>query len=390
MNSTIPSCRPPRHAAAPPRPSRRPVRGTVAALAALAAAGCAAGDPPLDRTAPAPVTESPAAVATPGTDGRPGAGVEVTMARGNWATGYLQAAIFRALLTELGYTVTDPADAELPPTDFYPALAEGTYDFWANGWFPNHAEYIQAEDPEADLPEGTVVADHVSRIGTQMAHGGLQGFLVDKKTADELGIVSMADIAANPAPWDSDGDGLAEVAGCDEGWLCQVIIDEIIAVNGWEDTVEQVSGAYDDLWATQIARLERNEPVLAYTWTPSAYIVQLVPGRNAYWLSVPRTVVGQDAAAALPESQCPSQPCTMGFRPADVSVVANNEFLAANPAAAELFERVTIDVVDVALQNVRYRGGENSAADIAAHAAAWIVDNRDRVDVWLAAARAAR
>ena len=79
----------------------------------------------------------------------------------------------------------------------------------------------------------------------------------------------------------------------------------------------------------------------------------------------------------------------MGFAPADISVVANNGFLAANPAAAKIFELFTIDVLDVALQNVRREAGEDSEADLATHAAEWIADNRDLVDSWLAQARAA-
>ena len=42
----------------------------------------------------------------------------------------------------------------------------------------------------------------------------------------------------------------------------------------------------------------------------------------------------------------------------------------------------------MALQSVRYEEGENSEDDVAKHAAEWIADNRDRVEGWLAAARA--
>ena len=38
----------------------------------------------------------------------PGDGVEVTMGRANWSTGYFQAELYRQLLTELGYNVSDP------------------------------------------------------------------------------------------------------------------------------------------------------------------------------------------------------------------------------------------------------------------------------------------
>jgi glycine betaine/proline transport system substrate-binding protein len=75
--------------------------------------------------------------------------------------------------------------------------------------------------------------------------------------------------------------------------------------------------------------------------------------------------------------------------PADIQVSANNEFLAANPAAAALLEQVKISVIDVALQNVLYDSGENTTEDVNGHAADWIAANRDQVDEWLATAIAA-
>ena len=52
----------------------------------------------------------------------PGEGVSVTMSRANWSTGYMQAAIYKALLEEMGYEVNEPADLELPPSNFFTAL----------------------------------------------------------------------------------------------------------------------------------------------------------------------------------------------------------------------------------------------------------------------------
>ena len=69
----------------------------------------------------------------------------VTMARADWSSGYMQAEIYAQLIGELGYTVTEPADHTLSPNAFYPALATGQYDLWANGWFPNHDIYLEGE-----------------------------------------------------------------------------------------------------------------------------------------------------------------------------------------------------------------------------------------------------
>ena len=319
----------------------------------------------------------------------PGAGVEVRMARADWNSGHMNAAILRALLEELDYTVSDPSVAEIPPGDFYPGVANGEFDFWAHGWFPTHDQYLFAEDLANELPDGGVIGDYVSIVGTLIPGGVLQGILADKKSADEFGARSMADIAANPGPWDRDGNGLADISGCDDGWGCQAVIDATIALNGWEDSVEQISASWAELWEEELGRLERGEPVLTYMWTPTAYIVTLTPGSNGYWMSFPQASLDQRQAAPVPEGQCPAQPCLMGFAPADISVVANNGFLAVNPAAAKIFELFTIDVLDVALQNVRREAGEDSEADLATHAAEWIADNRDLVDSWLAQARAA-
>ena len=48
-----------------------------------------------------------------------------------------------------------------------------------------------------------------------------------------------------------------------------------------------------------------------------------------------------------------------------------------------------ISVIDVALQNVLYDGGQNTTEDVNGHAADWIADNRAQVDEWIATAIAA-
>ena len=108
-----------------------------------------------------------------------------------------------------------------------------------------------------------------------------------------------------------------------------------------------------------------------------------------YWLATDKPLPEQAGVASLGEDTCPGQPCEMGFAAADIRVTANNAFLEANPAAAELFELVEISVIDVAQQNVLYDGGENTEEDVNRHAAEWIAKNRALVDEWLAAARAA-
>jgi glycine betaine/proline transport system substrate-binding protein len=307
----------------------------------------------------------------------PGAGVSVTMARANWDTGYFQAAVFRQLLEELGYEVSDPADNEMGPDEFYSNLAMGDLDFWPNGWFPIHDEYL---------------TDSVTAVGDSIPAGGLQGFMVDKATADEYDIEHLDDIAANEeliALFDRDGNGLADLVGCNEGWGCNTVIAETIVANGWQTKIEQVVGEYSDLWAATVARQQAGEPILAYTWAPSAFIIQLVPGEDVYWLSVLNPIPKQADATPLPPSQCPGQPCQMGFSSADIRVVANNAFLDENPSARRLFELVGFQLTDIAIQNFRMLQGENSEDDIRSHADEWIEEHRGVMDAWLDEARRA-
>ena len=89
-----------------------------------------------------------------------------------------------------------------------------------------------------------------------MHAGGLQGFMVDKATADANGIVTLADIGDNPdiaALFDTDGNGKADLFGCNDGWGCQIVINDTIALNGWEDTIQQISADYSALWLDVLA-----------------------------------------------------------------------------------------------------------------------------------------
>ena len=86
---------------------------------------------------------------------------------------------------------------------------------------------------------------------------------------------------------------------------------------------------------------------------------------------------------------CVNDPCLMGFPGNDIQVVANNEFLEANPSATKLFQVMALPLADISNQNNRMRDGENSQADIDSHAEEWIALNRDLFDSWLTQARRA-
>ena len=316
----------------------------------------------------------------------PGEGVTVTMARGNWKETNFQNYVVQLLLEELGYDVTDPE--EIAPATFYPALAQGDYDLWASSWPLNHTPLLEGESPD-----GGTFGDKVQYIGTMMASGALQGLLVDVPSVDRFGFTTLGELLDNPdavAHFDTDGDGKADLNGCDDGWGCQKVMNDTISKNGWDDRIAQVSATHAALFAESQANFETGGPVLQYVWTPTAFVGKLVPGRDVLWLAIEpdQALEGQDGVSAVGDA-CTNDPCTTMFTPSDIVVTANNDFLAANPAARSLLANFEIDPLAVAVQAVAIDAGANPNDDMVAAAAEWIAANRDIIDPWIAAALAA-
>jgi glycine betaine/proline transport system substrate-binding protein len=333
---------------------------------------------------------------------QPGDGVEVTMARADWTTGYFQAEVYKLMMEELGFTVSEPSELELAPSLAYLAMSQGDIDFWVNSWYPGHNSWL-----EADLPDGSKVGDSVSKVGEQMLAGGLQGFLITKSVAEENGITTLDQLYSDPelsALFDDDGDGAPELYGCPESWTCDNIITEMACQFDWP--IQQVQAGYDTMIAEAQDKADNGEPMVIYTWTPSAYIATLIPGDNVMWISAEGKVdrsncSGQDggeeyeqpdATAEIGADSCllnSADECRLAWTAADILVSGNNDFLAANPAAEELFLQVVMPLIDVALANVEQGGTDGSATEIRAIAERWIAGNRGLVDGWMDAARAA-
>ena len=312
--------------------------------------------------------------------------VAIRPARATWSSGYFQAAIYSELLRELGYTILDESKEEVSPDLFYPAAALGKFDYWANGWFPNAEPVL-----ETPLIAGGSVGDFVTPVGYQVRSGGVQGFLIDKATADAHAIRSLEQIVEDEdlrTLFDINEDGMADIFGCDQGWNCAGTIEETILINGWGDRLTQIQDDYEVLFLDIVDRVRGARPTLYYAWTPSYTSAQLVPGHDVVWLALGGdSVPGQDDPTDLPEDACTIDPCRTGFTPSDIRVVANNDFLARNPRAAALFGIVEIPVGDISKQNLEMFNGADSQADIEYAARQWIEAHRTQVDGWLQHAR---
>ena len=303
--------------------------------------------------------------------GRP----RVRMARATWDTGWFQAEVYRLLLHRLGFEVDGPVTMENP--EFYEALATGEVDMWPNGWFPLHDRYLE---------QGVL-----EPVGTQVGDGALQGYFVDIATAETHGITNLGDLADPDiaALFDADGDGLADLVGCEAGWSCAGVIDHHLEAYGLAATVEHVQGAYSPRISETVDRYRAGQPVLFYTWTPNWTVGELVPGHDVFWLETPFPSLPEDQAAFLDRTAipgipgCRNDPCQVGWPPNDIRVVANSAFLDAHPSVRRLLEQVMIPLADISAQNALMVEDEGDPADIRRHAEQWVAANESIVRRWI-------
>jgi glycine betaine/proline transport system substrate-binding protein len=339
----------------------------------------------------------------------PGAGKTVNMGRANWSSGYVQAQILHDLMEELGYEVSSPDQLEFAPDLGYQTMASGEMDFWANSWYPGHLSWW-----EGDLPDGTRIGDNLTRIeGSLMPGGGLQGMLVTKSWADANGVTTLDQINDDEALWsqlDTDGNGKGEFYGCPEDWTCDDIMTAQIAFAGW-DNLEQTQAGYDAMFAEFLTLAQAGEPAIIYTWTPTSYLAQAIPGETTMWLSVNNDSVLDDSNPTNQEGgesycqrcgesigyqglgpdTCLQGPdgCQVGWEAADIEITANSAWLADNPAAEALFNEFKPPLIDLAIAGVELNDTDGAQADVEGIAARWIEANRDLADQWVAAGMAA-
>ena len=289
---------------------------------------------------------------------------DIKMAKANWDTGYFQAEVYKQALEKMGHKVSEPK--AMKPSVFYVAAAAGDLDVWVNGWFGTHDGYV-AET------KGKVKA-----VGYVMKKGGLQGYLVDKKTADKLGIKSVMDIKKHAKQFDSNGDGKADMVACPPGWGCEKQITKHFAELGLGDFINPVKADYSASMADVIAKYKNGKSVLFYTWTPNWTVGALQLGKDIVWIEVPYSGSKKVKVANATKSKI-----NMGFGADDIRPAANTAFLKANPDVKKMLEKAAIPLSDIAAQNMKMNKGEKSEKAIKKHAAAWIKANQSTFDSWL-------
>lgn len=309
------------------------------------------------------------------TDKLPGEGIKVQPVQSAIAEETFQTLLVSRGLEKLGYDVQPIKEIEAATGHI--AISNGDATFLADHWDPLHADFYKNGGGDAKL----------FRQGTYSGNAA-QGYLIDKKTADKYHITNLGQLTDPKIAklFDATGDGKADLTGCNPGWGCEAVIEHQLTAFKLRDTVTHSQGAYAALMADTITRFKQGQPVLYYTWTPYWVSGVLRPGKEVVWLEVPfSSLPGEQAKldTKLPNGK------NYGFTINTQRIVANKAFTDSNPAAARLFEVMSLPVGDINAQNQRMKNGENTPKDIAHHTDSWIKGHQKTFDSWIAQALAA-
>ena len=305
----------------------------------------------------------------------PGKGITVQPLQSSIVEETFQTLLVSRALEKLGYTVQPIKEIEYATA--HVAIANGDATFMADHWDPLHSDFYKNAGGDAKL----------SRTGTY-SQNAAQGYLIDKKTADKYKITHIDQLKDPKLAklFDTNGDGKADLTGCNPGWGCEGVIEHQLKAFKLSDTVTHVQGSYSALIADTIARFKQGQPILYYTWTPYWVSGVLQPGKDVVWLEVPFSALPGEQAAldtALPNGR------NYGSVINTQRILANRSFIEAHPDAAKLFTLMKLPVSDITAQNNAMNDGQNSPADIERHTEGWIKAHQTLFDSWINQARAA-
>lgn len=312
-------------------------------------------------------------------DKLPGTGKTVSPARPNWDSFWFGQRILDIGMERLGYKVEAPKT--LAPTAIFAAMATGDVHYTADTILPNHSELYAKT-------EGKVIA-----IGPVMDPGTMQGYMVDKKTAEQHNIKYLEDMLDPKiaALFDQDGDGKADMVAPSVSWTGSAAVAALHMKSlGLEKTVKLVQGEYTTLAADAVGRYSAGKPIFLYTWYPNPTTMKLLPGKDLVWLQLKKVELPGDQMQkykAQPKVEgCASDPCNIGWLPTVYYIGVGKKWADENPAAVELFRQIKMVLADRAEQNKKMLAGENRDADIDRHAREWIKRHEAEFESWIKAA----
>lgn len=301
---------------------------------------------------------------------------KITVMKTSIAEEMFQTFIVTEGLKELGYKVEPVQEVDYAVAYKIIAQHAKSNDVYltTSNWTPIHDNMEKGVGLENLYKKGFLVRDCAS------------GYMMDKKTADKYNIKYLSDLKDPKIAklFDSDGDGKADLTGCNPGWECEKVINHQIEVFGLKDVVEQNSGKYSAIIAETMTKFDQGEPVVFFAWVPYWMSGKLVPGRDVIWLEVKKSAHPFGTDTELPNGK------NYGFNVSTQHIVANASVATKHPDIAKFFELVEVPVNDISMQNLLMMQGEKKESDVRKHTASWIKANRKTFDSWIAEARKAK
>lgn len=278
-------------------------------------------------------------------------------------------------LNALGYDVEEMLTAAYPAIHL--SIGQGDAAYTAVHWKPLHNEYYANSGGD----------DAFVRAGPTYTNA-MQGYFIDKKTSEEHGITTLEQLktAEVAAIFDTDGDGKANLTGCNPGWGCEKVIEHHLDAYELRDHVNNDKGEYFALMADTIERYEAGKPIFYTAWAPNWIMSVLAPGKDVVFLNAPfSSLPGMDDVNT--EWEDGRNP---GFGANDNYILLNREFAEANPSAAAFLNGLRIPIDELNAMMDRVNAGEDSAEQIEAVSRDWIKENQAAFDQLIADAKAAK
>lgn len=140
----------------------------------------------------------------------PGKGITVQPLQSTISEETFQTSLVNKALEKLGYDVQPTKEVDYNVA--YSSIAAGDATYLAVNWVPLHNDQYNAAGGDAKF----------YRQGNYI-EGLAQGYLIDKKTADQYNITNVAQLKDPKIAklFDANNDGKADLTGCNPGWGCE-------------------------------------------------------------------------------------------------------------------------------------------------------------------------
>ena len=265
-------------------------------------------------------------------------------------------------------------------TGNYPAIhlsvGQGDAHYTAVHWRPLHNDFYNNSGGD----------DAFMRAGP-MYTKAMQAYYIDKATAEEHGITALEQMKdpAIAALFDTDGDGKANMTGCNPGWGCEKVIEHHLDAYGLRDHVNNDKGEYFALMANTIEQYKSGKPIFYSTWAPNWIMSVLKPEEDVVFLNAPfSSLPGQDNAdTEWADGRNP------GFGSNDNYILVNKDFAEENPSAFAFMNGLHISIGDLSTMMERINNGEKAPEQIEQIAKDWVAANQAEFDALIATAKAA-